>query len=199
MLLVTNYVYDFSFKSNLSLLDGIYKVNAIMSYGEMLSLNLDLFKITYQPNNLTEVNFNTDLDQIRAGKIVKLVSISNEANIIYVPEHFFDKIPDGSVQKYLHLGLAVDLGIYDDAEQLSVIRSEIEQVISAMLGTTNKTVVYTVNESWMTTSDYAALNDARKASITRVRNHYTDKLDLIKQVDSLKTLISYYEDALKAI
>lgn len=199
MLLVTNFVYDFNFKSNLSILDGIYKVSAILSYAEMLSLNLDLFKITYKENNLTESNFNDDLDTIRLGKIAKLISISDESKIIYVPEHFFDKVPDGSVQKYFQLGLAVDLGIYDDADGLSVIRSEIEQVIEAMLGVQNKTIIYTVKEKWMATSDYAAIDTARSAAVSRVRNHFTDKLDLIKQIDSLKTKIKYYEDALKAL
>ena len=199
MLLATNFVYDFKFKSNLFTYDGIYRVSAILSYAEMLSLNLDLFKITYKPNNLNESAFNADLDQIRVGKIAKLISVIDEAKIIYIPEHMFDKVPDGSVQKYLRLGLAVDLGIYDDAESLSVLRSEIEQVVETMLGVTKKTVVYTVNDEWMTTSEYAELDDARKLAITRVSNHYTDKLSLIKQVDSLKTLIKYYEDALKAL
>lgn len=198
MIIVTNHVYDFTFKSALNKWNGIYRVNAILSYAEMVSLNLDLFTLTYQPNSLTEDNFNTDLDQIRTGKIVKLISVTDETVIHYVPEHLFDLVPDGSVQQYYRLGLAVNLGVFDDPEQLNVIKTEVEQVVNSMLGVTDSVVIYTVNSAWMTTAEYKTLEDARKAAVTRVRNHYTDKLDLIRQIDSLKTLINYYEDALKS-
>ena len=169
-----------------------------MSYAEMLNLDLDLYALTYQPNNLSDDIFNNDLDLIRTEKIMKLTSVVDETIIYYIPEHLFAKIPDGSVQKYFRLGIAVDLGIFADAEQLSVLRSEVEQVVASMIGSTNKTVVYTVDNKWMTTSEYTVIDTARKAAITRVSNHFTDKLELIKQVDSLKVLIKYYEDALKA-
>lgn len=198
MLVAVGYVYEFQFRLTLNTLDGIYQVNSIMSYAEMLNLDLDLYALTYQPNNLSDDIFNNDLDLIRTEKIMKLTSVVDETIIYYIPEHLFAKIPDGSVQKYFRLGIAVDLGIFADAEQLSVLRSEVEQVVASMIGSTNKTVVYTVDNKWMTTSEYTVIDTARKAAITRVSNHFTDKLELIKQVDSLKVLIKYYEDALKA-
>ncbi len=199
MILFVNHVYSFKFKSAISTLDGIYRVSSIISYPEMLKLGLDLFALIYKPNGLSEDTFNSELDTIRSGKIAKLTSVVDEAVVYYIPEHLFASVPDGQVQKYLHLGLAVDLGTFDDAEKLSVIRHEVEQVIEAMLGTTQEAVVYTVESNWMTKDEYTTIDNQRKAAITRVSNHYTDKLDLIKQIDSLKTLIKYYEDTLKIL
>jgi hypothetical protein len=199
MLIAVNYAYEFTMNSTLSVLDGIYTVSSVLSYTDMIAQNLDLFALTYQTNNLTEDNFNSDLDQIRVERILKLISVDDESIIVYIPEHFLRKVPDGSVQKYLQLGLAINLGIFDDADQLSVIRSEVEQVIAAMAGVSNKTIVYTVKNKWMTESEYASIDTERKAEITRTKNHYTDKLELTKQVDSLKTLITYYEEALKKL
>lgn len=198
MLVKPNYTYDFTFKSALSSLNGIYTVVSVISYAEMLTLSLDLFTLTYKPKNISSDVFNSDLDTIRAGEIVKLVSVTDKSNIHYIPTHFFDKIPDGSVQKYFHLGLAIDLGIYDDPDSLSVIRNEVEQVVATMLGVTNKTVIYTVDNKWMTTADYAIINAERKSKIQRVSNNYTDKLALLNQVNELKTLVTYYEGILKA-
>jgi len=164
----------------------------------MLNLGLDLFALTYKPNSILETAFNDDLEIIRTEKIAKLSLVTDENTVIYIPEHFFDTIPDGSVQKYFRLGLAIELGIFDDADQLSTIRNEVEQIVESMAGVANKTVIYTVSNKWLTTTDYADLDAARQAAITRVRNHYTDKLALQKEVDSLRTLIGYYENALKS-
>ena len=198
MLVIPNYTYDFTFKSTLSSLNGIYTVVSVLSYAEMLNLSLDLFALTYKPNNISSDVFNSDLDTLRTGEIVKLVSVTDKSIIHYIPAHFFDKIPDGSVQKYFRLGLAIDLGVYDDPDSLSVIRNEVEQVVATMLGVTNKTVVYTVDNKWMTTADYAIIEADRKSKIQRISNNYTDKLALLNQVNSLKTLITYYEDILKS-
>lgn len=199
MVIVPNFVYYFTFKQTLNSLNGIYNVESILSYAEILRTNIDIFKLTYQANSLSSDIFNADLETIRLGKIAKLISVTDTSVVLYVPEHLFDKVPDGSVQKYFQMGLAVDLGIFDDPEQLSVIRSEIEQIVNSMLGTTNKTVIYTVKNIWMTTDAYQEIANDRETKVTRVSNHYTDKLSLIKQVDSLKTKLAYYETALKAL
>jgi len=164
----------------------------------MLAQNLDLYALTYKPNNLTQAQFNTDLPTIRTERIIKMTSVLPAATVQYIPEHFFSEVPDGSVQKYYHLGLAIDLGIFADPTQLSALRSDIEDTVQAMAGVSNKTLVYTVNNQWMTTAAYDAINTARKAAISRVSNNFTDKIALANQVSTLKTLIAYYEAALKA-
>ena len=199
MITTVNYVYYFTMSSTLSALDGIYRVSSILSYSEMVDQNLDLYELTYKPNSLTEEVFNSDLETVRIEKIMKLISVTDSTIVLYIPEHFFATIPDGSVQKYLQLGLAINLGVFADADQLSSVRSEVEQVVEAMAGVSNKTKVFTVNSTWMTTADYETIDTARKAAITRTSNHFTDKVELVKQVDSLKTLIKYYEDTLKSL
>jgi len=198
MIIEVNYVYDFTMTSALSALDGIYTVDSVLSYSDMLAQNLDLYALTYKPNNLTQAQFNTDLPTIRTERIIKMTSVLPAATVQYIPEHFFSEVPDGSVQKYYHLGLAIDLGTFADPTQLSALRSDIEDTVQAMAGVSNKTLVYTVNNQWMTTAAYDAINTARKAAISRVSNNFTDKIALANQVSTLKTLIAYYEAALKA-
>jgi len=199
MLIVPDYVYHFKFRSSLSSLDGIYKVDGLLSYAEALSHDVDIFKTTYEPYGLTEETFKSELDEIRSGKIIKITSVISQDIILYAPEHLLVEIPDGSVQKFLHLGLAVDLGVFGDAEQLTTIKTEVEQVVATMTGVTDGAVIYTVEDSWLTMTQYQAIETARVANISRISNHYTDKRLLQKQVDSLKTLIQYYETALKLL
>lgn len=197
MLIVPDHVYNFQFKSLFSALDGIYRVISLLSYAELLDQGIDLHDATYEPHGMSD-QFDTDLDKIRSGKLVKIRAVNNPDSIYFIPEHLIDGTPDGSVQQYHQLGLAVDLGIFADAEQLSTIRNEIDQVLSTMLGVTTSSLIYTVDDVWLTKTDYRDLELARQAAVTRISNHYTDKLALQEEVSRLKTLISYYEESLKA-
>lgn len=199
MRIIPNYVYKFVFKSTLSALDGIYKVISIMSYAELINNNIDLFKATYEPNGITEAIFNDQLADIRIDQIYKIVSVHDDTNIQYIPEIMLAEIPDGSVQQYLHVGLAMDLGIFSDADQLSTIKSEIDQTVAGIAGISNSSLIYTVKHVWMTAGDYIAIESDRNAAISRVSNHFTDKVALQKQIDTLTTLVKYYEDTLKSL
>lgn len=199
MVIVPNFVYNFTFKNIFSSLDGIYRVESISSYAELLKNNIDVYKLTYKEYGATDDMFRTDLDKIRSGNIAKLISVTDEEFIIYIPEHIFDKIPDGSVQKYLKLGLVITLGIFDNAEDLNTIKSEVDQVVSSMIGIEDKTTIFNVNSVWMTSDNYQTLDNDRNAAITRISNHFTDKQGLLKEIDSLKTKIAYYENLIKSI
>lgn len=196
MVITPNYVYSFVFKSIFATLNGIYRVESITSYAELLKNNIDIYKVTYKVYGATDDAFKSDLDTIRKGRIVKLVLVTNEETIIYIPEHLFDKIPDANVQKYLSLGLAVNLGIFDNIDDLNDIKDEVDQIISSMTGITNKTTIFKVKDQWMTSAEYQAIDDARKLAITRISNHFTDKQTLLKEIDSLKVKIKHYEDLL---
>ena len=199
MLIVPGYAYDFKFKSLLSSLNGIYQVSSLLSYEELINTNVDLFASTYEPLGLDEVAYDSDLNSIREGKTAKLVSVNNPEEIWYVPEHLFDIVPDGSVQRYLHLGLAVDLGVFDDSEQLELLKEEIEQIVQTKVGVSQSAIIYSVKDAWMSKSEFQLIESARLINIEQTNNHYTDKLKLQKEVDRLKTLITYYEDTLKTL
>ena len=199
MRVLPDVVYKFTFTSSFNTLDKIYRVVSILSYEELLNLEVDLFETTYKANGLDEVMFNTDLGAIRSGQIFKLVDVTDESNVQYIPELIIKEVPDQSVQKYLNLGLAVNIGIFDDPAKITTIKSEVEQTLAAMLGTNNNATLYTVKESWLTTDQYVAIDTAREAAITKVDNHYTEKLALQKKVDQLQTLVDYYEATLAAL
>lgn len=199
MRVLPDYVYRFTFTSSFNVLDKIYKIVSILSYPELLTLELDLFELTYKANGLDEVTFNADLDAIRSGQLFKLVDVTDELNVQYVPEHILKEVPDASVQKYLSLGLAVGLGIFDDATKITTIKSEVEQTLAAMTGVINSTSIYTVKEEWLTADEYTVIDSTREAAITKIDNHYTEKIELQKQVNKLQTLVTYYEDTLKAL
>ncbi len=196
MRVLPNYVYNFSFKSEFESLDGIYKVLGILSYEELLATGIDLIPQLYTPQSLTEVDFENDLTQIRTSQIFKLQSVDDEGIIQFLPEVHLKNVPDANVQQFLDLAIACKIGVHIDPDTVSTLRSEIQQVIEAMIGEAHTAEIYTVDKKWLTETEFQAIEAARAASITTVSNHYTESVALQLEVDRLRTLIAGYETTL---
>ncbi len=199
MRILPNFVYNFLFVANFTSLDGIYKVLSISSYDALVTDGIDLFKVLYEANGLLEADFESDIDAIRDARIFKLEDVNDPSNLIFMPEFLFVNVPDNSVQKYMRLGIVCDIGIHDNENQVTTLKSEIEQTITAMIGANDNAVVYKISDAWMTETDYAAIVATREANISTVSNSYTDKVALQLEVDRLRTKITYYENLIKSI
>jgi hypothetical protein len=146
---------------------------------------------------LTQVEFDLDLETIRSSHIFQLVSVNDPNDIIYIPEHLLNKIPDANVQQYLRLGIASVIGTFESMDDVTTIKSEVEQVLESMTGITNNATIYSVKEEWMTSAEYEVIATERANNASRISNFYTDTLELQQQVNQLTTLIGYYEDTFK--
>ena len=199
MRILPNYVYKFTFQSSFVGLNGIYKVLQITAYEVLLAEGIDLFAILYAENGLDQAAFDVDIATIRDNRILKLQSIANPDVEIYIPEHIQSTVPDASVQKYLTLGIACSIGVHEDVDDVTTLKTEIEQTIEAMIGEQNAALVYTVDDQWLTEAEYAVIDAARAANVSTVSNHYTDKVAALLEIDRLRTKITYYEDLIKTL
>ena len=199
MRILPNYVYKFTFQSNFSGLNGIYKVLQITSYEVLLTEGIDLFAILYADNGLDQTTFDADIATIRDKRILKLQDVSNTDVEVYIPEHIQSTIPNASVQQYMELGIACNIGVHEDVDDVTTLKTEIEQTIEAMIGEQNAAVVYTVDNKWLTAAEYAVIAAARAVNVSTVSNHYTDKVTALLEIDRLRTKITYYEDLIKTL
>lgn len=212
MLLQPHYVYGFSFTSLFESLNGIYKILAIYSYDEVLNIDIDLYKETYEPLAIDKEDYLSVINLIRGGRIYKLEQMNQDYETIrYVPESIISGIPDASVKKFFNLGLAVELGIFDNENMLTDLKTQIEEIVEAQTGSVEKTVVYSIEEKWMTIAEFEVIDQERKDHVFSesslytlstaflVRNNFTDKVALQIENDRLKTIIANYEELLKEI
>ncbi len=199
MRILPNFIYKFTFIANFNSLDGIYKVLRIDSYSTLLGDGIDLFAVLYEPNSLNVTAFENDLPTIRDNRIFKLVDVADENNIVYIPEHILNSVPDASIQKYIKLGISCNIGIHEDPDAVTTLKSEIEQHIEAMIGETNNALIFKISDEYLTASEYASIEATRAANITTVSNSFTDKAALQLEVDRLRTKIIYYEDLIKSL
>lgn len=191
--------YKFTLQNDFNGLDGIYKVLRIMTYDETVSDQIDLMDL-YIKYGRTEEDFNNDITVIRDSKILKLQSV-NDLSVIHIPVTLYLLEPDPSVQKYLHLTLGIDLGIFSTLDQVLYIKEVVHELINGGLGIDTEPVIIEISskQKWMTTEEYDTLDSERRSKKERVINYYTENNRLRKELLSERSKVAAYEQILKQL
>ena len=197
MKLTPDHTYKLTFISTFATLDGIYTIQSIQSYNEVVANGIDLFVELYEVVGATDVVFRSDLDDLRKADIIKCVNVVTE-KIHYISDHLLALAPDIYVGRYVDFGLAVNLGYCNDPDTLTTLKSEIDALITATLGVPANAVVYEKTITWMTEADYNAIQAQYDANITNTSNVYTDRVTLSSTVDAQRVKLDYYENLLIA-
>lgn len=199
----TSWTYKFQFITGFETLNDIYTVAAIMSFEEMLALNINLVQTLYTKVGKTQLDYEQDVQVYKGKKVYKLVLVGKKVNpkdpvIYYIPEVLIDKIPDYNVKQYPDLVVALRLGAIDNAETIGYIKTVLQQQISKMFGITVTPDVISVDKIWMTTDDYAALEATRNTAMKEVVNWYSETVRLQGEIDKLKALIAAQQETIMA-
>lgn len=191
--------YKFKFKDAFSSLNGIYAVLKIMTYDECVADQIDLLAV-YTSVGKTEIDYDNDLVTLRTDKILKLQSIST-SSIYYIPMFLGDGEPNVNVRKYLHMALGVDLGVFDNADQVMYIKSTLQEFLDGGLGITSEPIIteITSKQVWLTEDEYSVLEAARTTRKNSVINVYTENIKLRKLLDTANTKIANYETTIKTL
>lgn len=191
--------YKFTLHSDFSSLNGIYKVLRIMTYDETIVDQIDLMEM-YIKHGRTEEDFNNDITILRDTKILKLQS-TTDLSIIHIPVTLYLLEPDPSVQRYLHLTLGIDLGIFSTLDQVLFIKEVVHELINGGLGVDTEPVIVEMSskQRWMTTEEYDTLDSERRSKKERVINYYTENNRLRKELLSERSKVAAYEQILQQL
>lgn len=190
-------VYKFTFKSPFNMYDGIYTVLRIMTFDEVVEDNVNLLKL-YVDASLTEEDFDNDINTIRNDKILKLSTVNDDGNIVYIPMFLSLYEPDPNVKQYASLALGVNLGVFDNIEELNIIKHVIESTIAKKYGIPDSAAIFSINDIWMTDTEYAAIEHERAKYSKQLINLYSENERLRRELDSANIKIAYYEEKIIA-
>lgn len=90
---------------------GIYKVDSIMSYYDMVTGRIDLFVNLYEKCGVSKEVFDDDKKRLADTVIYRLVDPTDASRMFFMPQIFIEGQPDASVLKYNKVILMIDLGI----------------------------------------------------------------------------------------
>ena len=168
-------VGTFEFKSPFDdkLYNGLeYEVKAIRSLVELNDSNEDPFVNIYQPVELSEKDFKTDLDHN-----VPIVVLSNSGgNYYYVPASKIKSMPKTVGVKYQQVMMAINLGYLPLDFDLELAKDTIVNDIKATLGITSTVESIKTSAVQLITSDeheqYKKLLESNKTITSSYRIRY---------------------------
>lgn len=190
-------VYKFTFNAPFNNYDGIYTVLRIMTFDEVLSDNVNLLKL-YTDVGKTEDDFNEDINTIRADRILKLVDINDENNILHIPSFLSLYEPDPNVKQYASLAIGINLGVFDNIDELNIIKDLLESTIAKKYGIPDSAAVFSIKNIWMTDTEYAEAEAARAVNSRQLVNLYSENERLRRELESANVKIRYYEEKIIA-
>ena len=200
---------------NYSVMRGIYRVDKILSYRDIISSGIDIYNNLYAPIGIPKSVYEQDEPSFQNTMFYKLVDPRNEDVVIYMPLSFISGTPDGSVDRYDKLLLSINLGVFSSTEMIADMLNIFKDLLKARWG------IYPDGEQfpedaelvqfqrydslWLTTEDYKLLDDARDEVISssEASASYSNLLEslfgsemnkLKTENNTLKAKISAYED-----
>ena len=179
-------VYSFTFESAYAKLNGIYRVDKLMTYDEYLADGGNILTDFYTPAEADADLLAQELANIRESKIMKLTTVDTSVETVtyFAPLCLVSETPDYHVNKYVRFGIVSYIGITDDPTTLDYVKENLEQQFLAALGITPDSQFIITGETWLTDTGYAeevAKRDKTKKSMV---NYYSENIRLQKALAS---------------
>ena len=195
---------------------GVYRVDKILSYKDVLSSGIDVYNNLYAPIGVAKDVYNKDEPSFQNTMFYKLVDPRNEDIVIYIPLSFVDGVPDGSIARYDKLILGINLGVFSDLEMVTDMIMLLTELLEVRYGIkadgkqfpADKELVKInrYDDIYLTTEEYNSINQARQEVIDDTPGELlidklfnTEMKQLIAENDSLKVKLAAYEKAIENI
>ncbi len=191
-----NKYYLFTFTQKFASLDGVYQVTKTMSFETALtSENVNFVTTLYAAVGLAQADFNADYTSYQGEEVWELQTPGPSPTTYYVPVPIVATLPDPTVTEYQNIYLSILIGPFADTTSYSWIRSQVNDIVSSVTGTTNAGQWFAnpAENVWLTETQYAALTATRQANIKAVAPLSTVNQTNQVVIDTLKTQISVLE------
>jgi len=162
----------------------VFTCHAIRSFKDIYERGIDVFTTFYKPVNLTDVEFQQDRSE--NAHIITLISEDNQ--VVYVPDTYILSYPDLNAVTYQRVVLAVDLGALPDYVDLSGIDTSIREIVDNSIGCTSE-----VKVGIAPTTGIVGVNDhetKEAARLNRITNNPTTYSKWRKLVEENAALTS---------
>jgi hypothetical protein len=160
----------------------LYECIAIRSFSDFIEKGENVFEKIYQPKGLTQAQY--EADKAAGANIITLASGS--LPVVHVPDTYIAAYPTLSNVAYKSVVLSVALGPLPDATDLTFLTTQVQGVVSDVIGVTSEVKIHVLpNNDVFTETQAEALETARQAAIT---NRKTDRAKLLEATETIAAL-----------
>lgn len=168
----------------------VYTCQAIRSFKDVYERGTDVYTEYYAPYGVSRSDFSEDVEANAA--IITL--ISDDFDVVYVPDTYIVSYPDMGVVNYQRVVLSVDFGLLPDFLSLDYIKQEMTTVGSKVIGKdpeVNEAVAPTSGA--VTPEEHQVLEASRLANIEFQTTDYAKYLEQVQLNNDLSTRIQTLE------
>jgi hypothetical protein len=189
----------YTFNTGFTTLNGIYTVKELLSFDEAITVGIDFVINLYIPAGLSSAQYTTDAHNYANDTVLYLVPANGIGTSIYIPSSLLATVPDPMVGCYNNLAIGVSLGLFADEAALTWIVSEINSIISGVVGVTSPVKLYSLGTTYMSAADYVALVAARTDAQVPYATLYQQLQQQIALATAAQNLNTYYQNTLIAL
>ena len=114
---------------------GIYRVEKIVSYTDVLANAIDIYRNLYVPCGVPQEVYQQDEERFSTQSFYKLVNPNNVGQVYYIPEFIIVGVPDPGICQYNQMALTVNLGLYaSDDKVLYDVQDLLKRLLQARVG-----------------------------------------------------------------
>lgn len=167
--------FDTVFRSDIE-----YKVTAIRSIPELMSEDIDVYNIIYQPVGLSEDDMNQDITDN-----VPIVAFQSESGtLLYIPARYIKSIPLVAGKIFTQKVIAINLGLVPEDLNLSAVVEDVNDYVQSLLGIKPSTEVIDTSQRMLYT--YEEYDQYEQKRLSGVTNKETFRSKWIKCTQLLK-------------
>lgn len=185
---------------------GIYRIDRILSYQDLLLTGVDLYNNLYAQCSLPRTTYDMDLPTFEAATFYLLSCPIEKTRSFYVPETLFKTSPDSSIDQYDKLLLSIELGVHSDPDMIEDMHTTLGALLEkrwGIIGGSGSKVsikVASYDSTWMNSDDYALLEKQRRYVIKHSTIKlselfcFTDTNPMHTELTRLKNQLKAYEE-----
>lgn len=173
-----------------------YTCLAVRQLEDYLASGGDPFTQFYQPQNLSQDQYNSD---IALGVCIVTLQSSSGA-VLYVPSSYIASFPATGGVPYTNLILGVDLGAMPDYVDLTFLKQQIANLVKTTIGllSVQITTVVVSPTTNISSADHKTAEAARLNNITNTQTPEQQVVALTKQLQALQLQYANLESFLNA-
>lgn len=169
----------------------IYVCHAIRSFKDLYEKEIDVYSEFYEPRGVSDTDFITDAEAL--ANIVTLISEDEE--IIYVPDTYIVSFPDMGNYQYAHMVVSASMGPLPDYLDLTYLKQQISNLISDVIGASPEVVEHRAPHAGVITpAQHETLEAARLAGIQLRETDYAMLKQREQTIDRLQQQLQTLEE-----
>jgi hypothetical protein len=195
-----NAVCSYAFTQNFASLNGIYTLEDVTSFNEAVANGVNFIADLYTPAGLAASQFTTDAPTYVKDAVLHLLPKNSTQVPLFVPASVLNSIPDPMVSCYNNLAIGIQLGLFEDPDQLTWVIAELNQLLGSAVGTTSGPVtLFSLGTEFLRVVDFDTRQAEREASRQAAPTLYQQLQQQIALTKAAQTLNRYYVATLLAL